>query len=322
MNLNQIQAPIQAELVELEQCVADRLDASIPLIQTICEHLINSGGKRLRPSVVLLSAGCFGPIIEQQLDLALIIEFIHTATLLHDDVVDESALRRGQQTANAVWGNQASVLVGDFLLARSFQLLVKLDDMALMDLLAKTTQEIAAGEILQLTNQQNPNTTTDSYLEVIRCKTAALFAAASQGATMLASRDPKQHNAAYEFGLNFGMAFQLIDDALDYATNNNELGKNAGDDLAEGKPTLPLLYALEHGSQNQQTLIQQAISNADRNQFETVVEIIEQTAAIDYTRHVAMEYAQKAEQALMQLPENSHRQSLAALLKFAVERQY
>ena len=320
--LGQLLAPIQPQLAALEQRLLERLESPIPLIQDICQHLLTQGGKRLRPSLVLLLAAHFEDMHDGQLELALIIEFIHNVTLLHDDVVDGSEQRRGQATANALWSNQASVLVGDFLLARSFQLLVDLSHLPLMHLLAQTTQDIAAGEVMQLSHRQNPNTTITRYLDVIRHKTATLFAAATQGSAMLANRSPAELQSAYNFGLHFGMAFQLIDDALDYAADNPELDKNAGDDLAEGKPTLPLLYALEHATPQQQTVIREAITQADHSQFRVIVDIIHQTGGIAYTQEVARDYAARAQQDLNQLPATNYQKTLCELVDFAVARAY
>ena len=322
MQLETIQAPIEAQLVIIDQLIAERLESQIPLIREIYQHIIQSGGKRLRPMLSLLAAGTCSDISAKQLELALIIEFIHTATLLHDDVVDESHMRRGQPSANALWGNQASVLVGDFLLARAFQLLVTIDHTPLLELLSTTTRDIAAGEVLQLSNRNDPDTTRERYLQVIEYKTATLFAAASQGPALLAQCTHEHSTALTEFGLNLGLSFQLIDDALDYSADSATLGKNIGDDLKEGKPTLPLIHALEQGNAQQQQLIRMAISHADEVPLDEILAAIAATDAIAYTYQVARTYADKASSALMQLPASKYRDSLANLLEFSFSRQH
>ncbi len=320
MQIHTIQTPIQAELAAISELIVQRLDCDIPLISLVYQHITQGGGKRLRPTLALLAAGACGDISAQQMELALIIEFIHTATLLHDDVVDESSLRRGQPSANALWGNQASVLVGDFLLARAFQLLVPMQNQRLLQLLAQTTRDIAAGEVLQLVNRNDAQTTVARYLQVIQYKTATLFVAASQGAALLTESTEAQINALAEFGLNLGLAFQLIDDALDYAAESETLGKNRGDDLREGKLTLPLLYALQHVNAEQRQLIHAAIDGSQLVALSDILAVIASVDAIPYTYQVAREYTAKAQAALQHFPASIYREALADLLTFVVTR--
>lgn len=320
MQIHTIQTPIRAELAAISELIVQRLDCDIPLISLVYQHITQGGGKRLRPTLALLAAGACGDISAQQMELALIIEFIHTATLLHDDVVDESSLRRGQPSANALWGNQASVLVGDFLLARAFQLLVPMQNQRLLQLLAQTTRDIAAGEVLQLVNRNDAQTTVARYLQVIQYKTATLFVAASQGAALLTESTEAQINALAEFGLNLGLAFQLIDDALDYAAESETLGKNRGDDLREGKLTLPLLYALQHVNAEQRQLIHAAIDGSQLVALSDILAVIASVDAIPYTYQVAREYTAKAQAALQHFPASIYREALADLLTFVVTR--
>lgn len=322
MEFQEIRGLLEAEMAELDQIIDKHLETSVPLISMICKHIIQGGGKRLRPLMALMTARALGFLNQSQLELAAIIEFIHTATLLHDDVVDGSDLRRGNETANNVWGNQAAVLVGDFLLSRSFQMMVTINSMALMDVLSNATNVIAAGEVQQLANRKKPETTEENYLDVIRSKTAMLFAAATRGAALLAGCDEKQVEQLSEFGLNIGTAFQLVDDALDYEADSDTMGKNVGDDLAEGKPTLPLIYAMAHGSSDEKELIVDAIMDASLENLPAILQTIESTGAIKYTYQRAKEYAALAKQNIAFLPENEFTRGLHELCDFAVARAY
>jgi octaprenyl-diphosphate synthase len=322
MDLTTIQAPVQADLAKIEQILAVKLGSDIPLIQSIYKHIVDSGGKRLRPTLALLAANsCQSPATEQHIEFALIIEFIHTATLLHDDVVDESHMRRGKPSANALWDNQASVLVGDFLLARAFEMLSGLHSLALIELISQTTRDISAGEVLQLINRNDPNTTTERYFTVIKYKTATLFSAACAGAAIVSGTTSHIAPLA-EYGLQLGMAFQLVDDALDYQANQAQLGKNLGDDLREGKPTLPLLHALAHGNAQQQDIIRSAICQSQPAEFDKILAIIDSTGGITYTYQLAKSYADKALAALARLPGSVHTDALEQLVLFTLERQH
>jgi len=298
-----------------------KLHSRVPMVENIGHYIIDAGGKRLRPMLVLLSAGALKYEGTQHINLAAVIEFLHTATLLHDDVVDVSSLRRGRPTANAEFGNAPSVLVGDFIYSRAFQILVELGDMDIMRLISDTTNTIAEGEVLQLTKAGNPDTDFDAYLQVITTKTAVLFAAATQGAAMLANADSNQAKALYDYGLNLGIAFQLIDDVLDYSGDPTQMGKNLGDDLAEGKPTLPLIRTMEVGTKEQAERVKQAILQKDANQLEQIAHDVQNCGALDYTYDMAVKYSDLALECLQQLPDNAHTQQMARLARLAVERK-
>jgi len=306
----------------VNQLILDQLRSDIVLINQLGQHIVHSGGKRLRPLLVLLSAKAFAYQGERHFNLAAAVEFIHTATLLHDDVVDESSLRRGRETANSIWGNEASVLVGDFLYSRGFQLMVAADNMRVLKILADATNTIAEGEVLQLMNVQNSETTEEAYMQVIRCKTAKLFEAAAQLGAVVSGCDETQIAAMAEYGMSLGVAFQIIDDALDYTTSSETMGKNRGDDLAEGKPTLPLIYAYEKGTPAQREIIQQAIEQADASQFEAITQIIKSTKAVEYSYQLAHEYADRAMTSLIEVPELPYREALHGLAQFSVSRSY
>ncbi len=321
MDLTAIRALVKNDLVAADQLIDECLHSEIGLIPKLGHHLIHSGGKRLRPLLVLLSAHTFSYQGQNHIDLAAIIELIHTATLLHDDVVDTSELRRGRSTANAIWGNAASILVGDFLYSRAFQRMVKINNMEVMGVLADATNTIAEGEILQLLNCKNPNTTEADYMNVIRAKTGTLFATATQMGPVLC-QDSEMRIAMMHYGMHLGIAFQLIDDALDYSSSTETLGKNCGDDLAEGKPTLPLLYVLKHGTPEQKYCVTEAIANASRNNLDLILEAIESTGAIAYTYQLANQNVMQAIRYLNDVPESPYRQALSALARFAVERSF
>jgi octaprenyl-diphosphate synthase len=317
-----IQALTEAEAKAVDRLILDELSSDVVLINQIGHYIVNSGGKRLRPMLLLLAAKALGYNGDKHLILAAVIEFIHTATLLHDDVVDESQLRRGKESANAVWGNAASVLVGDYLYSSAFEMMVRSNNMRVMEILSKTTTAIAEGEVLQLLNCNNPATTEAKYLEVISRKTAILFSAATRLSAILAGCGAETEGNFAAYGQHLGIAFQLIDDALDYKATTEELGKNLGDDLAEGKPTLPLIYAIQNGTPEEAKIIGDAIKNGDREAFNTVYSIVKSTHAIDYTEKRAGEEAQKAIDALSGVPESVFKQAMIQLARFSVQRNY
>lgn len=320
MELNEIRQLVTQELEAVDKLIAQELHSDIPLIQTVGQYIIHSGGKRLRPLLVLLTNQLYGQASERGLRLAAIIEFIHTATLLHDDVVDASEVRRNRQTANAVWGNQASVLVGDFLYSRAFQMMVKVNELRIMDILADTTNTIAEGEVLQLLNCQNLTTSEADYLKTIQCKTAKLFEAGAMVGALAGGASAEDVASLGRYGMSLGIAFQLVDDLFDYESDVETMGKNQGDDLAEGKLTLPIIHALERGTAEQVQLIEQAIASASRDQFDAVKSIIESTGAITYTSELAKKYVKEARESLASLPPSNHREALHQLAEFAVAR--
>lgn len=305
----------------VDELIRDSLRSDVLLVSQVSEYIVTSGGKRLRPLIVLLAARALGYGGKLHVNAAAIIEFIHTATLLHDDVVDDSHRRRGRDTANTVFGNQASVLVGDFLYSRAFQMMVDIDRMRIMQILADATNTIAAGEVMQLMNVHDPDVTEDSYRRVIYRKTARLFEAGAQIAAVLADRDPGDEAAMVEYGRNLGCAFQLVDDALDYDASPEELGKNLGDDLAEGKPTLPLIYAMENGSAAEKTLIRGAIEGDGIDRLKQIQDIIESTGALQYTAMRAQQAADMAIDALSGIPDSEHKDAMIAIADFAVKRR-
>ncbi|MGF1547550.1 MAG: octaprenyl diphosphate synthase [Thiotrichales bacterium] len=313
---------VTAEMQAVNQLIIQRLRSDVVLINQVGHYIVNSGGKRLRPMLVLLAGGACGVAGQRAHLVAAIIEFIHTATLLHDDVVDESKLRRGRETANALFGNEASVLVGDFLYSRAFELMVEVGSMRVMEILARTTNTIAEGEVMQLLNVHDPDTTEARYLDVIHSKTAKLFEAATQLGAVLGARPAGEEQALAAYGMHLGTAFQLIDDVLDYEANEDKLGKQVGDDLAEGKPTLPLIHAMRIGMPEQAATIRRAIEHGGRDHIESVLEIVHQTGAMDYTRAVAEREASAARAQLDALPPSPHREVLVYLAEQAVQRDY
>ena len=311
------------EASAVDQLIINELSSDVLLINQISHYIIGNGGKRLRPMLLLLaSKALLGKATDNQLILAAVIEFIHTATLLHDDVVDESDLRRGQDTANAVWGNAASVLVGDYLYSSAFEMMVRTNNMRVMEILSTTTTAIAEGEVLQLLNCNNPDTTEEKYLDVIARKTAILFSAATRLGAVLSEADKATEEALALYGQELGVAFQLIDDALDYKATTEELGKNLGDDLAEGKPTLPLIYAIANGTKEQADIIINAIKLGSREAFSDVYDIVLSTHAIAYTEKCADAAAEKAIKALDCLAESEYKDALITLAKFSVQRDH
>ena len=322
MDIDQIRSLVTDDMGAVDQLIQTRLSSEVALVNQLGAYIINSGGKRLRPMLVLLAARACGYQGTDHIDLAAVIEFIHTATLLHDDVVDESDLRRGRDTANSIWGNEASVLVGDFLYSRAFEMMVDVDRMAVMGILAKTTNTIAEGEVMQLIHCNDPDTTEDHYMRVIYCKTATLFEAAARLGALLAEQPAEVADGMADYGRHLGNAFQLVDDILDYTGNAGAIGKNVGDDLAEGKPTLPLIYAMRKGSAEEIRLIREAIEHGGLEQIEAVLAAIENTGAIPYTRALAQEAAERAVTSLNVLPKTPFREALESLARFSVERCY
>jgi octaprenyl-diphosphate synthase len=311
-----------ADMQRVDTLIRARLASDVVLINQIADHIIAGGGKRLRPMLHVLAAGAAGYAGAQHIKLAAVIEFIHTSTLLHDDVVDESDLRRGRKTANALWGNAASVLVGDFLYSRSFQLMVELDDMRVMRILADTTNTIAEGEVLQLLNIGNADVDEAAYLAVIERKTAVLFAAATELGGLLGGLPDAQVAALRRYGMELGYAFQIADDLLDYVSDADTLGKNIGDDLAEGKPTLPLIYALERATPAQAESMRQAITHGGLDALDEIVAAIRGSGALERTHARAVQHADAAREALAALPPSPHRDALAALADYSVQRSF
>ncbi len=306
----------------VDRIIRTRLHSDVALVNQMSEYIINNGGKRLRPALVVLSAKALGYTGEYHHGLAAVVEFIHTATLLHDDVVDESELRRGQATASALFGNAASVLVGDFLYSRAFQMMVEVNDMRVMQTLADATNTIAEGEVLQLLSCHDASVDATSYLRVIYCKTAKLFEAAMRLGAILAQVDSATEEAVAKYGMHLGTAFQLVDDTLDYSGDEQATGKNLGDDLSEGKPTLPLIYAMQHGDASQTATVKLAIEQGNIEGFAEVLQVIKQTGALEYTRQQAQRESDAACAALSTLPDTAYKQSLLQLADFAATRQF
>ena len=320
--LDDLKALVATDMQRVNQVITDNLASHVVLINQLSQHIILSGGKRLRPMLVLLTAKSCDYAGEDDALLAAVIEFIHTATLLHDDVVDDSQMRRGQETASNIWGNEAAVLVGDYLYSRAFQMMVRAQSMRIMDLLSNATNTIAQGEVLQLLNVNDPDTSEEKYNEVIYGKTACLFEAATRIGAMLGNSDEETEDAMASFGKHLGTAFQLVDDALDYSADSDELGKNVGDDLAEGKPTLPLIYAMQQGNEQQAALIRDAIKQGGLEHIEPITEIIKSTGALEYTFAQAISETDKAKAAIEFLPSGEHKQALMFLADYAVERRF
>lgn len=322
MFLDNLKQLLATDMAAVDQAIRTRLHSEVVLINQVSEYIINSGGKRLRPALVALSAEAFGYRGSQHHNLAAVVEFIHTATLLHDDVVDESALRRGRATASALFGNAASVLVGDFLYSRAFQMMVEVGEMRVLDTMAEATNTIAEGEVLQLLNCHNADADVANYMRVIHCKTAKLFEAAMRLGAILSKAPAADEAAAAKYGIHLGTAFQLIDDVLDYSADEQQTGKHLGDDLAEGKPTLPLIYAMQHGSAAQAAVVRNAIEQGDVSKFSAVLAIIRATGALDFTRQQALREAELACAALASLPDTKYKQCLFDLAHFSATRQY
>ncbi len=321
MDISAIRSLVNDDMHAVDSLILRSLASDVALINQIGHYIVNSGGKRLRPMIVLLAARAFGYSGDKHIALAAIIEFIHTATLLHDDVVDGSELRRSRDTANAVWGNAASVLVGDFLYSRSFEMMVEVNRMRVMDILSHATNRIAEGEVLQLLNCHDPDTDEQKYLEVILRKTATLFEAGARLGAVICDATETEEQALAKYGLHLGIAFQIIDDALDYSNSAEEIGKNIGDDLAEGKPTLPLIRAMQMGSAEQRAQLREVIESGGREHIEIVKAAIESTDAIVYTFKLAEQEANKAKQALEAIPDSPFRSALATLAEFSADRK-
>jgi octaprenyl-diphosphate synthase len=322
MDYEAIKALVRDDLRAVDREIETRLQSDVALINQMGSYIVHSGGKRLRPVLVLLGSRAFGYSGNAHIRLAAIIEFIHTATLLHDDVVDASELRRGHTTANTIWGNEASVLVGDFLYSRAFEMMVEVGSMRVMEILAHTTNTIAKGEVMQLLNCHDPETTEERYIEVIRNKTAKLFQAAAQLAAVISGQNQQIEEDMASYGMHLGTAFQLVDDALDYGRDNHDLGKNIGDDLAEGKPTLPLIYTLRQGNNRQRELIRTAIEEGGLAQMEEVMDAIESTGSITYTARRAEDEASRATASLAAIPDSPFKQALLDLAHFSAHRNY
>lgn len=321
MQAQEIYASVESDFSAVNELISAQLFSKVPLVEKIGHYIVESGGKRMRPLVVLLACNAIGARnSKDSAKLATIIEFLHTATLLHDDVVDTSNLRRGKSTANAKWGNAPSVLVGDFLYSRAFQLMVELGSLPVMKILSDATNEISEGEVLQLLNCKNPDVAEAHYMEVIRCKTAMLFQAASHSAAVISNADPEIQEDIANYGLHLGMAFQLIDDVLDYTGNAEEMGKNVGDDLAEGKPTLPLIHAMKTGTNEERELIRTAIRKGGLDNLADILAIVQRTGALEYTQLKASEAADRAIASLSKLPDSIHKDALIAVVDLAVKR--
>ena len=320
MDISHIRELIAGDMQATDRLILKRLQSDVVLINQIGAYIVKSGGKRLRPMIVLLAARACGYTAQNHIDLAAIIEFIHTATLLHDDVVDASEMRRNRETANAVWGNEASVLVGDFLYSRSFEMMVDVGQMRVMDILSHATNRIAEGEVLQLLNVHNPEATENDYMEVIKRKTATLFEAGARLGGVISGASSEQEQAMSDYGLHLGIAFQLVDDALDYNSSNENIGKNIGDDLAEGKPTLPLIQAMKLADAEQRESLQSIVENGGLEEIDFVMEMIRATDAIAYTEQLARSEAELAKAALQKIPDSPFREALTGLADFSVAR--
>lgn len=322
MQLDALYALIAKDMQAVDDVIRKSLHSDVVLVRQVAEYIVQSGGKRMRPALVLLVAGAFGYQGRNHHELAAVVEFIHTATLLHDDVVDESALRRGRDTANALFGNAASVLVGDFLYSRAFQMMVNVGDMRVMQVLSDATNIIAEGEVLQLMNVHDADVEIEGYLRVIRYKTAKLFEAASRLGAILGKADAETEAAMAAYGMHLGTAFQLVDDVLDYSGDQDETGKSLGDDLAEGKPTLPLIHVIQHGSPEQAACVRHAIETGGRDEFAAVMAAVHATGALEETRRYAEAEAAAAKRALERLPASQYKESLIELSSFAVARRH
>jgi len=322
MQADNIKALVADDMKAVDDVIQARLSSDVVLVNQLSHYIVNSGGKRLRPILSLMASRACGYEGTHHYTLAAIIEFIHTATLLHDDVVDESELRRGKETANALFGNAASVLVGDFLYSRAFEMMVDVNSMKVMQILAETTNVIAEGEVMQLMNCHDADTTEQRYLDVIHAKTAKLFEAATRLGAVLCNRPEAEENAMASYGMHLGTAFQLIDDVLDYSSSSEAMGKNVGDDLAEGKPTLPLIFAMRNGTKEQSDVVRRAIEDGGLDYLEPVMRAIKETGAIEYTEKTAKNEADLAIQQLKHLPESNYKQALQDLAKYSVDRSF
>ena len=322
MDLTEILAPISADMARTDRVILESLDSDVLLIRQLGHYIVASGGKRLRPALVLMSARACGYTGDLHINMATAIEFVHTATLLHDDVVDSSRMRRGRDTANEIWGNEAAVLVGDFIYSRAFQLMVSSNNMRILSLLANASNTIAAGEVIQLGNAHDPDISEQQYLDVIARKTSTLFRAGCEIGGILGGMDETQVDALGRYGMHLGNAFQLVDDLLDYHGDTSLIGKNVGDDLADGKTTLPLIHAIRNGSDEQAGLIRRAIREGDNSRIAEIVHAIESTGAMEYTSALAKRESRAAVEALETLPQTPFREAMIDLAGFAVARTY
>lgn len=318
----QLRATVEADFLAVNDFIVAQLHSNVPLVENIGHYIVDAGGKRLRPLLVLLAARSCGVEDQRHIPMAAVIEFIHTATLLHDDVVDMSTLRRGRPTVNAEWNNPSSVLVGDFIYSRAFQILVQIGDMRIMEIMADTTNRIAEGEVLQLISKSNIQANEETYMQVIQSKTAILFQAAAQCAAILADVPDDLEKTLMAFGNHLGIAFQLVDDALDYDGDADTMGKNVGDDLAEGKPTLPLIYLLQNGNHDEVALVQRALQaeQLDTETLDSVIQLVRESEALSYTRNKALAEAEAARECLGIVPESKYKDSMVQLVDFAVQR--
>jgi len=321
-DIAQIHTLISDDMLNVNRLIETSLSSDVPLINQLGQYIINSGGKRLRPALVILSSKIFSYQGNQHINLAAIIELIHTATLLHDDVVDASILRRGQKTANQRWGNEASVLVGDFVYSRAFQMMVNINSLRIMEILSEATNSIAEGEVQQLINRNRSEISECDYLDVIRNKTAKLFEAAAQLGAVISNKTRNEEKSMAKYGRHVGTAFQLIDDVLDYSSSENELGKNIGKDLSQGNPTLPLLYAMWNGDKDQTKIIRESIKNGGLQNIEQIKDAINSTGAISYTEKIANQESELAIDALEGLPSSKYLDALFSLAKFSVTRHH
>ena len=317
-----IRALIESDLTQVNQFIIDQLYSDVGLVESIGHYIVDAGGKRLRPMLVLLASKAAQSTNDKHISMAAVIEFIHTATLLHDDVVDMSSLRRGRPTVNAQWNNPSSVLVGDFIYSRAFQVLVQIGDMRVMEIMADTTNKIAEGEVLQLISKSTPSSSEEMYMKVIHNKTAILFQAAAQCGAILSGAPAATQKSLGEYGLHLGMAFQLIDDLLDYDGKAEELGKNVGDDLAEGKPTLPLIYTIAHASKDDAALILSCLKaeSVSAEDTTTIINLVKSSGALDYTRSIAAQRTQLAVKCLDSLPDSKYKEGLRDLVEFSLNR--
>ncbi|PWY54125.1 octaprenyl diphosphate synthase [Legionella qingyii] len=322
MAIDSIRALVSDDFDAVNTLIVNKIESQIGLIDDMSHHIIQSGGKRLRPLLVLLASNACGYQGKEHITLAAMVEFFHTATLLHDDVIDESTLRRGRQTANDIWGSKASILVGDYLFTQSIELIVDSGNTAVLKLFAKTALEISCGEVKQLSNRHNPALTFDEYFDVIRAKTALLFAAAACIGPMISNASKELQDSLYSYGLHLGNAFQLIDDALDYCSDAKTIGKNIGDDLADGKATLPLIHALQHGTELQKQQIMSSLKQGSLDFLPEILIALEETKAIEYTKKIAAQEIDKALSSLMILPDSKYKEALINLAQFALQRSY
>ena len=322
VNIDHIKSLVAQDMLAVDALIHKRLASDVALVNQLSQYIVHSGGKRLRPLLTLMASRAYGYEGEHHFILAAIIEFIHTATLLHDDVVDESELRRGRETANALFGNAASVLVGDFLYSRAFEMMVDVESMRVMQILAETTNVIAEGEVMQLMNCHDADTTEQRYLDVIHAKTAKLFEAATRLGAILCQRPVDEEDSMAAYGMHLGTAFQLIDDVLDYSSSSEEMGKNVGDDLAEGKPTLPLIYAMRNGNKEQSAIVRKAIEEGGLEYIDQVMDAIKVTRAIEYTEKTARQEAELAIKHIEHLPESEYKTALQDLAKYSIDRSF